>query len=286
VRTLNEIVLGAATMAQLHKRVGETVLVSYGTKNDYPAYVPPTRLTIVGTATLPAVGLAGTLHPSMGDGVIIDENIEPIAFRKVLRSQQLLSGDDVVFVRLRPGVSRAAGEAVLHQAVRAGNAEYAALPHGEGDGDKILILGVQYPAEIINYRSIGNTPLWLAMAFALGVMLAFGLTIATSVRLRRRELALLKTLGFTRRQIVSCISWQASASVLSGLVLGMPLGIVAGRELWVLFARQIYAVPLATVPVVSLVVLSAAAFVLANLVAIVPSRMASRTPAGVALRAE
>ncbi len=52
----NQIVLGAATLAVLHKHVGDTVSVSYGTPADAPLYIPPTRLVIVGTATFPAVG--------------------------------------------------------------------------------------------------------------------------------------------------------------------------------------------------------------------------------------
>ena len=48
VETKDEIVLGAATLAQLHEHVGGTVLASYGTAKDYPVYVPPTRLLIVG----------------------------------------------------------------------------------------------------------------------------------------------------------------------------------------------------------------------------------------------
>jgi hypothetical protein len=67
----NQIVLGAATLAQLHQRVGDTVVVSYGTPSDAPVYIPPTRLVIVGTATFPAIGNAQTLHTSMGTGALI-----------------------------------------------------------------------------------------------------------------------------------------------------------------------------------------------------------------------
>ena len=42
---------------RLHKHVGDTVTLSYGSPADAPAYVPPSRLRVVGTATLPAVGL-------------------------------------------------------------------------------------------------------------------------------------------------------------------------------------------------------------------------------------
>jgi hypothetical protein len=54
----DQIVLGAATLASLHKHVGDTVIGSFGTPADAPFYVAPTRLTIVGTATLPAVDRA------------------------------------------------------------------------------------------------------------------------------------------------------------------------------------------------------------------------------------
>ena len=39
----DQIVLGAATLAVLHKHVGDTVSVSYGTARDAPVYIPPTR---------------------------------------------------------------------------------------------------------------------------------------------------------------------------------------------------------------------------------------------------
>src|ERR1019366_1144509 len=61
VQKKDQIVLGGATMAQLHKRLGDTVVFSYGTRADAPIYVPPTRLVIVGTATMPAVGFASVI---------------------------------------------------------------------------------------------------------------------------------------------------------------------------------------------------------------------------------
>jgi hypothetical protein len=47
----NQIVLGAATLAQLHKHIGDTVLVSYGTPKDAPVYVPPTRRRLTSDAS-------------------------------------------------------------------------------------------------------------------------------------------------------------------------------------------------------------------------------------------
>ncbi|MDE3065618.1 MAG: FtsX-like permease family protein, partial [Acidobacteriota bacterium] len=287
VRNSRQIVLGAATMAELHVRLGDVVIGSYGTKADYPVYVPPSRMTVVGVATLPAVGSSQILHTSMGVGAEIDRAIEPLAFRRVIaNSYATLNGPNMVFVRFRPSATPSQRRALLDQAVATGNRAFRAGPRGQGSGDATFWVGVQYPSEILNYRSLGDTPLWLALGFASGVAAAFALTIASSVRRRRRDLALLKTLGFTRRQIGSAVAWQATVSVLIGLVVGIPVGVVAGRWLWELFAQQIYAVPRATVPTLSLVLLGVAALALANVVAFFPSRTAARTRAALALRAE
>ena len=68
----NQIVIGAATLSLLHKRVGDTVSVSFAKAKDAPFYIPPTPLKIVGTATFPAVGFSSTVadHTSMGTGAL------------------------------------------------------------------------------------------------------------------------------------------------------------------------------------------------------------------------
>ncbi len=284
----NQIVLGAATLAQLHKRVGDTVVASYGTRHDAPVYIPPTRLLIVGTATLPAVGDPNTLHPSMGTGAVIPAGIEPPAFRKFLHSPyRALNGPKMVFVRLRAGVAPAQGLASLQRIADAGTRALFALPNAVGGGgESVQVLPVQYPAEIENYRSIGATPVVLAAGLAAGAVAALGLTLAASVRRRRRDLALLKTLGFTQRQLAACVAWQLTVAAAVGVIAGIPLGIALGRWLWVLFARDIYAVPLATVPVPLVIYVGLGALVLANVVAALPGRYAARTPTALVLRAE
>jgi hypothetical protein len=284
----NQIVLGAATLAQLHKRVGDTVVASYGKPADAPVYVPPTRLTIVGTATLPAVGITQTLHPSMGTGAILSPGVVPAAFHRFLTSRyRTLNGPKIAFVRLRAGVPPAQGLASLRRVARAGTRALFALPNQVGGGGaSVEVLPVQYPAEIENYRSIGATPVLLAAGLAAGAVAALGLTLAASVRRRRRDLALLKALGFTQRQLAACVAWQSTVAAAAGLIAGIPLGIALGRWLWILFARDIYAVPLATVPAPLVIYVGLGALVLANAVALLPGAYAARTPAALVLRAE
>jgi len=280
-----QIVLGAATLAQLHKRVGETVTVTYGTPKDFPVYVPPTHLLVVGTATLPAVGNSGTLHTSMGSGALLPISIEPLAFRTALTSPDPNeNGPDMIAVQLRRRVAPAAGLASLQGIANAATKIMAVDPSEAGD--TYVVLSVQQPAEIVNYSSTGATAVILASGLAAGAGVALGLTLVASVRRRRRDLALLKTLGFTRGQLAATVAWQASVAAVIGVVIGVPAGIALGRWLWDLFARAIFAVPDPTVPVLEVVLVAVGALVLANIVAAVPGRMAARTRTALLLRNE
>jgi hypothetical protein len=283
----DQIVLGAATLSQLHKHVGDTVSFSYETAKDAPGYIPPTKLVIVGTATFPAVGYDSFVaeHTSMGTGALVSTGVEPPAMqRAVLSPDPNLNGPGLVVVRLRPGISATAGRADMQRIALTANKVFAADPRAVGNA--VSVLGVLRPAQIVNYRTVGSTPVILAVGLAAGAIVALGLTLAASVRRRRRDLALLKTLGFTQRQLAAAVAWQATVIGAIGITLGIPLGIVLGRQLWILFARNINAVPDPAVPVLSVLLVAIGALVFANLDAALPGLDAARTPAALALRAE
>lgn len=285
----NQIVLGVATLAQLDKHIGGTVVVSYGQAQDAPLYIPPTRLVIVGIATLPAVGSSGIFadHTSMGTGALVSTGIEPAAYRQAqLSHDPTLNGPNMVFVKLRSGVSRAAGLAGLQRIADDANRAFAAVPDGGGGGYSVAVLGVQRPAEIVNYRSMGATPVILAAGLAAGALAVLALTLVASVRRRRHDLALLKTLGFIQRQLAAAVAWQASVTAIIGVVIGVPAGVALGRQLWDLFARAIYAVPEPTVPVWPVILIVLGSLALANVAAAIPGRIAARTPAAGLLRAQ
>ncbi len=285
VQQPDQIVLGGLTMAQLHKRLGDTVVVSYGSPKNAPVFVPPTRLRIVGIATLPSIGNPGTLHVSMGTGAILSEGIEPAAMKRALTNPDPnQNGPDVVVIRLQKGVSPVKGLASLQRVAAAASAVVDKDP--QTGGGTFVVLPVQQPAEIVNYRTMGDTPVILAAGLAFGAVVALGLTLVASVRRRRRDLALLKTLGFVPRQLSDIISWQASLTVLVGVAVGVPVGVLLGQAFWRTFAEKIYAVPRATVPAWPIALSCVLAIVLANMVAFIPGRIAARTPAAVLLRNE
>jgi hypothetical protein len=277
----NEIVLGSATLAALHESIGDTVTLTYGVPSDAPAYLPRTTLRIVGTATLPAIGTPQGLHVSMGTGALAPYNLLPSA------ATSCSGPSSDVLVRLKPDVPPAAALASMQRVTRSLGTYFARLPTNDPcAGESVELLGVEHPAEIVNYRSMGDTPAILASAVAVGAAIALGLTLAASVRRRRRELAVLKTLGFTARQLAATVAWQSSFISIIGVVVGIPLGIALGRWLWILFAHQIDAVPEPSVPALAIALVGIGAIVFANLIAAMPGRIAGKTPIALALRAE
>jgi hypothetical protein len=264
-----QIVLGTITLAQLHKRVGDAVVVNTG-------FGGAKRLRIVGTATLPTIGAGGNQHLEMGTGALVSSKILPPTADEGYSLPGAAPGPDAVLVRLRDTTSPA-GLRSLQRIARA-----TSTPADYGD----VVLPVQRPAEIVNFRSMGTTPAILGAALAAGAVVALGLTLVASVRRRQRDLALLKSFGFTRGQLASTVAWQASVAVLIGGIAGVPLGIVLGRSLWDLFAGEISVVPVPSVPAGSVALIALGALVLGVVIAAVPGRIAARTPTAVLLRSE
>ena len=277
-----QVVLGPATLAALHKQVGDQVTVRLG------PVIRDARLRIAGTAALPALGDTLGIHPSLATGAVLPPGLVSAA---ALGQGGRFAGPNAILVRLRPGVSQAAGLRSLERIVSAYNAVAHSPRIVAQAGPTALelvanVLPVQRPAEIVNYRSMGTMPVILAGGVAAGTVAALALTLVASVRRRRRDFALLKTLGFTRRQLAGAVAWQSTAIAATGLLAGVPLGIAAGRWLWLAFARQLSAVPYPVIPAASIALAALAALILANLVAAVPGRSAARTRAALVLRAE
>ena len=97
---------------------------------------------------------------------------------------------------------------------------------------------------------------------------------------------MLKTLGFTRRQLAAVVAWQSTIAVAIGVIIGIPLGVLLGRTLWDRFARQIHAVPAPTTPALTVALIAIGALAVANLVAAIPGYLAARTRTAVLLHAE
>jgi hypothetical protein len=267
VQAQNQVVLGVATLDGLHKHVGQTLSLNVGGKTSR-------RVTIVGTATFPAV----SSDAGLGQGALVATSDVPPALLNLQGNP--VPGPNMVFVRIRSGVAPAVAYRSLHKIVK----EIDAIPKLDQPAGGVIT--VLRPAEIVNFRSMVTTPAILAGVLAAGALAGLALSLSASVRRRRRDLALLKSLGFTNRQLALSVAWQSSVVAVVGVVIGIPLGVWAGRELWLLFARSIDAVPSPTVPALTLTLVGVGALVFANLVAAFPERVAARTPAALVLRSE
>ena len=255
LQAANQVVLGASTLRSLHKQVGDTVQVRiHGRK--------PVTLTIVGTATLPPIGVVGSSHLEMGSGAVLAYRIIPPAARNLFESHAR--------AQRHPGAHEGREQAVPRS--RRCSPSGAGVDIAANGGS---VFGVLRPAEILNYGSLGTTPLFLGAALAVGAAAALGITLVTSVRRRRHDLAILKTLGFTRGQLALAVAVQAGVAAVIGCAVGIPVGIALGRVLWNLFAAEISAVPDPTVPGGTIVLIGVLALVLAIVVAMIPGRLAA-----------
>ena len=276
IRSDGEIALGSVTLHELGKNIGDTVLV--GSK----PYRRP--LTIVGTATLPSFGVLVSDHVSLGRGAMLSERA--LLAAQGLSAEQARSASQesqapasAVAIDLVPGTSAAQRTSLVRRIT-------SADPDGIPGGTYELRLNRVRAAAILNAEQMGGEPLTLALGLAAAAVLSLTLTVLTAVRRRRRELALLKALGMTRRQIGAIITWQTTLTLAIAIGAGAPLGIAAGRWAWGTFAGSLGVNPVTVVPVLLLAAGGAALILAGNLLAAVPAVVALRTDPAAALRAE
>jgi ABC-type antimicrobial peptide transport system permease subunit len=156
------------------------------------------------------------------------------------------------------------------------------LPHPEA----LLYARPEPPGEVANLGDVDALPPLLAVFLAVLAVGAVAHAVVMSIRRRRRELAVLRALGFTRRQAAGTVSWQATALVVVGLVGGVPLGMALGRWTWAAVAGRMGAAPDPAWPIMALLVLFPTAVALGLIVAWQPGRRAAETYPAAALRTE
>jgi putative ABC transport system permease protein len=157
---------------------------------------------------------------------------------------------------------------------------------GSPGGTYQLTPQLERGAAVVNAGQMGREPLAMAIGVAAAAVLALGLAILASVRQRRRELALLKSLGLRSRQIRAIVAWQSSTILVIAVAAGVPLGIAAGQWAWTSFANSIGVVPTPVVPDLSLLAGVALLLLAGNLLAAVPALLAARIAPAAVLRME
>jgi ABC-type lipoprotein release transport system permease subunit len=262
----NEVTVGRSTLRELGAHVGSLVRTSValpqgGTKTS--AY------RVVGiTAFPPDFGTGG-----LGTGAVFDfagldvgcaSGTEP---RQCAISETYGSGG-VILIHAMPNST---GRSALNRLVATYHSDVS-FPVA--------------PTNLVNFGQAVNFPLILG-----SVLIIFGIAtlfhvLVVSVTRRRREVGLLKSLGFLRRQIAFTLCWQTTTVALVGIVIGVPLGVATGRLIWRAFADDLGVVPVPMVIPWVIIAIALGTLVVANLLAIGPALIAARTRPASLLRSE
>jgi ABC-type lipoprotein release transport system permease subunit len=244
-----EILVGTRTLRELHLDVGDAVPVVLAGHT--------VRLRIVGRGVLNEFATGARLGE--GAAMTLDG----------LRHLVPETPRNIVLIRVRAGADR---DAFVHKLQAAYLDDGVFLPEA--------------PSDLSNLESLRGLPFVVAGLLGVVALATLGNTLATSVRRRRRDLSVLKVLGFVRGQVRTTAAWQSATLVVLACAIGIPLGVVAGRFAWSAFADRLGVSPRSTVPVLTVTLLVPVLLILGGLIATVPGRLAARTRPANGLRAE
>lgn len=240
----DEIALGLTTMRQLDVGIGDRVaLVSDGFEGD---------ATVVGRVVLPGLGLyQGSDRTSIGVGALVSpEALGP----------RTGATKSFIVVGLDPAAHGADSRAEFEDR----------MAESLGDRGTALFQTNGRPSDVEGLDRLRSLPVVLAslLVLVVGVTVANAMVIA--VRRRRRDIAILQSLGSTRGNVTAVGVWQGVTIGVTALLFGVPLGVVIGRWFWSRLANGFGTLAEPVVPLPGLVVLVVVVLLLAALSGLVP----------------
>jgi hypothetical protein len=252
--TGDEVALATKDLRSLHKHVGQDVSISSG--------AAPRTMHIVGRMVLTPSVVNDQVN--LGQGALVTKE----GLLSLGPDIQQNAPENVFLVRFASGVPRA-----------------EALQHLRKDFPGTVLTALR-PTDVENLRRVDGLPPVLAALFAVVALLTVGHMLVSSVRRRRHDIAILRTIGFVRSQVWSAVAWQATTVVVVGLLVGLPVGIAGGRWAWMVVDSQLGLEPKPVVQLLAVVLVALGALVAANVLASVPGLLAARTRPAEILRAE
>jgi hypothetical protein len=256
--TADEVVLAPTTARQLHAVVGSRIPLSGASV--------PRIVTVTGIGFVPE---------GSHNGYATGAWITPAGYARIFHGAHYAFKFRIIEVALRPGADARAVARRLDKGT-------ARAVGGQGP-----TFGVPAPPGAVQQlRDVAVLPIALSVFLVLLAVGAVGHALATAVRRRRHELAVLRALGLTRPQARMVVVTQASVLTLIGLVFGVPLGLALGRGIWRIVAQS---TPLAYHPplaLLALLLIAPAGLLAANLLAAWPAHRAAGLPSGQVLRTE
>jgi hypothetical protein len=262
----DQIGMGVTTMRLVGAHLGSVVEVTVTTHSGARRTEP---FRVVSQNSFPQLGG----YVSLGTGVLLTTS--------GLERAECLPGPTLALCRQKVGGLANGG---IRVSFVSGPRGKAALDHYLAAYSSITSKPLT-PTSLVNFGQAVNFPLIFGAMLAVFGAATLAHLLAVSVARRRREVGLLKVLGFVKGQVVSTVAWQATALALVGVVVGVPLGVVIGRAVWNAFANNLGVVPVSVVPALLVVGLAAGVMVAANIIAIGPALVATRSKPGDLLRA-
>jgi ABC-type lipoprotein release transport system permease subunit len=269
-RAEDEIVVGDDTLQVIGAEVGDVVdvqlLTTAGASGERAGAQRPLR--IVGVATFPAVNMIGRDMPRLGTGALVTRD----AFLR-------LDGDasnqpEFTTVRLvddaDPAAVIAANEEGFRDAAQTNTTWFTDAK----------------PAEILQLDAAMG---YLRGALAVGYAILLAVIVHalwTIVRANRHDLAVLRVLACSRRQLDGVTAWQAFPTAVGALVLGLPIGLALGRLAYARFAQSLAVVDDGSIPVAVLGLLVLGVVVAALVAALAAMTLTRGNPTAALLRNE
>lgn len=242
-RGADEVALGQDTLRAVDADVGDVVEVRSATEHQ--------RLRVVGVVAFPSVGdplpLANgaALAPSAAERLRIGDPARADAgFKRLL-------------IRWAPGTD---GTAALRRL----------------GGDELEPGLPVVPSEVARLDEVRDFPGAIAATLVVLGTIAVSYTLATTVRRRRSDLAVLSALGLGRRQRRAIIATQATNLASASLLLGIPFGFLVGRLVWSATASSMGVATDASQPFRQTAIGAVVVLVVFNLIAAVPAWTAGR----------
>lgn len=142
------------------------------------------------------------------------------------------------------------------------------------------------PTQVVNLGLVSDQPAIVALVVAVLAGAAMTHALVMSVRRSRRDIGVLRSIGFTRLQVVTAVGWHATLLSAAGLAIGIPLGVVFGRLAWRAIVDELGVDSTPVGSLVAVVAVAAIVAIVANVAALIPGVVAATTSPAAALRTE
>jgi hypothetical protein len=263
----DEIAVGTQTLGELGVELRDRVTVS--------SYYGDRDATIVGTVVLPALGAFESHRAESGRGALLSAAF----FEDLVAGAEVAGG-------MEPGSLEATGLSSLVAVDLADGVDAGRFLADLGDRrtwdrngfESLALASPIRPPALDEAATTRRVPLALGGLLAVAMVAGLALGVAVATRARRRELAILRALGCSARQLRRSVRWHALTVAVIAVLLGLPVGVAAGRAVTREFLVDLGVSDAVVVPVVVLALVALVTLLAGLIASAAPARAAGVAP--------